>query len=415
MNQYKRSFIPVGVIILLTLLISCTSKVEKKSEEAPKILMHYMGWYNDTISENGDELRHWEFGHANEPKIGLYDSHSESLLKYHMLLSWASGIDGIVINIKDDYDDVTMRKLIKVINELQAIDSVNFDYGFAISYDDQGFDLSAPYDTAITKLSYLRDSILPEMTNYIMHEEQPVIFSFDYPNKYLSAKSFRSVINDVFDANKPLLIWNTLVDVDNEAGDIDAYYPWVQPGASWDYDKGLRWGKEFLDYFYPEVNKVNTNGNYKFTCGGVWPGFDDRKNESWGGDRLMARQSGIVYDSTWAYVHNYEGKLPMKFVVIETWNDWNEGTEVEPSEEDGYNFLLRTIDHANKLKGSEISKDSIKFEAAKLLYHASLLVESKKCDNHLYKHKLEKAIERFLNKEFKESIILSSSILNKLN
>lgn len=381
-----------------------------------KVLMHYMGWFGDTIADNvkDDILRHWKYGHANNPLIGLYDSKNWSLLTYHILLSWSCGIDGLVINVKDRYDDICMKNIIKTIKWIRDIDSINFTYEFGISYDDQGLDLSYPLDTAITKLSYLRDSILPVLPNYLKYNGQPAIFVFDYPEKYLTAQDFRNVLKTVFTSNPPILIWNTLDGKEDNKQFVDAYYPWVQPGGIGWEKNGLNWGKEYLNWYYPRVNEINVNNRYVFTCGGVWLGFDDRKNISWGGNRLMERRDGLVYDSTWTYILNYKISLPLNWAVIETWNDWNEGTEIEPSKEDGYKYLLLTIKNANAFKGTHIDQSLMKFEAANKIYNASSLIESDSCDSQKCLPILKEAIGLFLKKEFESSNILSEKIIKSV-
>ncbi len=384
------------------------------SNTTKKVLIHYMGWYGDTISDyvKDDLKRHWKYGHANTPQIGYYDSKNQSLLMYHVLLSWSCGIDGIVINVKDAYDDICMKSLIRAIKWIRDIDSVNFRYDFGISYDDQGFDLAYPYDTTITKLSYLRDSILPELTYYLKYKDRPAIFVFDYPGKYMSASSLRNTLQTMFPSAPPLLIWNSLDDKENSNDYVDAFYPWVQPGSNgWDKE-GVNWGKEYLDWYYPRVNEINDNNQYIFTCGGVWPGFDDRKNTSWGGNRIMTRSDGQVYNSTWSYVLNYDKPLPLNWVVIETWNDWNEGTEIEPGIEDGYQYLLSTIKNINAFKGTTMDDDTVKFEAAKMIYKASWLIENGMQDSNVYAPVLRKAISEFLRKEFDNSLQTAVSIAN---
>ena len=391
-------------------------QIHNVSDTAKKVLIHYMGWFGDTISEevNNDILRHWKYGHANTPMTGYYDSKSNSLLTYHVLLSWSCGIDGIVINVKDTYDDICMRALIKTVQYLRDIDSVNFVYDFGISYDDQGFDLASPYDTTIVKLSYLRDSILPVLPCYLKYNGRPAIFVFDYPEKYITAKKLRGVLDEVFDSAPPILIWNSLEDKENSKAFVDAFYPWVQPGSKgWDKN-GANWGKDFLDWYYPKVNEINYGNSYVFTCGGVWPGFDDRKNTSWGGNRLIDRDEGTTYEATWNYVLNYRGKLPLNWVVIETWNDWNEGTEIEPSLEDGYKYLLSTIKKVNSFKEIHIDEDVIKFEAARKIYEASLLIERGLPDTDKYNPVLEESIKSFIRKEFSTSEKMADSVIHAL-
>ena len=415
----------ICLLPLIMIVLSCQNEIRSHSKEneqktesgaEKKVYIHYMGWYGDTIPDriNGDIKRHWKYGHANTPQIGLYDSKNQSLLTYHILLSWSCGIDGIVINVKDAYDDICMKNLIKSIKWLRSIDSINFNYDFGISYDDQGFDLEYPYDTTKAKLCYLRDSILPELPVYIKYNERPALFVFDYPEKFMTAKNFRNALNEVFETTPPIIIWNSLDDKENSKEYVDAFYPWVQPGnKGWDKE-GLNWGKEYLDWYYPRVNAINTNNQYIFTCGGVWPGFDDTKNTSWGGNRVIARRNSLVYDSTWSYILNYDGALSLPWVIIETWNDWNEGTEIEPSMENGDKYLLSTIRNINAFKGTSVSNDELKFEAAMKIYELFLLIENDHSETSYYTPRLKQAVTEFLKKDYSQSLQTANSILSKI-
>ncbi|MBN2273296.1 MAG: hypothetical protein JXK95_03100 [Bacteroidales bacterium] len=383
-------------------------------DQAKKVLIHYMGWYGDTVADSfhNDINRHWRYGTANTPLIGFYDSKDQSLLAYHVLLSWSCGIDGIIINVKDAYDAVCMRSLISTIQWIRGIDSTNFSYAFCISFDDQGFDLVFPYDTTFQKLSHLRDSILPVLPCYLRYNDRPAIFVFDYPDKFMTAGDFKKVADEVFGSAPPVIIWNSLDDQENSHQYVGGFYPWVQPGnKGWD-KTGCNWGKEYLQWYYPRVNAINTDYQYVFTCGGVWPGFDDRKNTSWGGGRYMSRNEGTVYDSTWFFVLSYDKPLPLKWVVIETWNDWNEGTEIEPGIENGYQYLLSTIRNSNSFKGTSVDNDTLKFEAARKIYEAFRCTENGKTDGD-YSQTIKKAVREFLRQDFAGSLRTAGSIVER--
>ncbi|APZ47998.1 hypothetical protein BW723_17590 [Polaribacter reichenbachii] len=369
------------------------SKITKSNlaKNSTKVIVHYMGWYSDKNASN-KKLRHWEHGYANTPIIGAYNSKSKATLVYHTLLAWLSGIDAIAINIKDKYDYETMVELFNTIDELQSISKENFNLKYLISYDDQGFDLEEPLDTTFIKMKDFKENIM-KRKNYLYHKKHPLFFSFDYPKKFLTAKSFSTVIDSVFKNNKPYLIWNTFGEGEEVQPYVNAFYPWVQPGGEWD-EKGLNWGKDYLNYFYDEVNTFETKSS--FVVGGVWAGFDDRKNTSWGGNRLISRQNGKVFDDTWNYIHNYQGKIPMDYVVLETWNDWNEGTEIEPSLEHGYQYLTKTAKHVNKLKGTNIKENSLKFELAKEIHDA---IQN---NNDTISELLKETIELFCKKNYKQ-------------
>jgi len=114
-------------------------------------------------------------------------------------------------------------------------------------------------------------------------------------------------------------------------------------------------------------------------------------------------------------VIHYNESLPLDWVVIETWNDWNEGTEIEPSIEDGYQYLILTINNINAFKGTDIDEDRFKFEVAMKIYEASRLIENGSLDPILYQPILKKAVQEFLRREFDYSMQTVVSIINHID
>jgi hypothetical protein len=89
------------------------------------------------------------------------------------------------------------------------------------------------------------------------------------------------------------------------------------------------------------------NGQADFWMSGVWPGFDDYAVWGWGGGpRLMPRYDGQLYDTAWDWA--IDNNLPV--VQIATWNDWFEGTIIEPSVEFGNLYLQKTFTKSAEFK-----------------------------------------------------------------
>ncbi len=364
-------------IILLTGF--CTLQAQTNQR---KVLIHYMGWFGE-----GETGTHWSCGQAHTPMIGYYSSLSWAAQMYHILLSWSCGIDGLVINVKDGPDADCMKLIVQTLKRLYEIDHAHFSYDFSISYDDQG--LLSVYE-AEEKFIYLRDFILTEPIDFLSYDGTPAIFAFNYPNAYLTAEEFFSALDDVFDSGRPYIVWNQ-IEAD-AAPYVNSFFPWVQPGGEWN---GVNWGKVYLDWFYPEFDYYTSQ--LDFATGGVWAGFDDRSNGCWGDrTRWIDRQDGWVYDETWKYVNEYSGDLPLDWVVIETWNDWNEGTEIEPSIEYGYKFLKSTINNINTFKSISISSDTAKFETLKSIYYSADSIERGLIDSVTYYPILKSAIADFI-------------------
>jgi len=68
----------------------------------------------------------------------------------------------------------------------------------------------------------------------------------------------------------------------------------------------------------------------------VIPGFDDRKIRTPG--TLLAREDGGCYNKTWLAALASDPD----WVLITSWNEWHEGSEIEPSREYGTEYLWLT-------------------------------------------------------------------------
>lgn len=378
--------------ILLCFLLLLSVNWSHCQSDSKKVLIHYMGWFGE-----GSYGRHWQDGQPREPIIGYYDSGSWATQLYHILISWSCGIDGLVINVRDAYDDAALNSLPATINRIVEIEP-DFLFEFAISYDDQGMN---SVEIAKSKLSHLKNNILPNTEYYLHYNLEPVIFIWNYSG-YLSPVDYSSAIEHVFSDRDPVVIWN---EIDESAVDyVNSFYPWVQ-GFSAD---GSNWGQGYLTWFY---NTIASNTNLDFATAGVWPGFDDRQC-SWGQDRWIDRNDGLVYDETWKFVHNYNGTLPLKWVYIETWNDWNEGSEIEPSSEFGFSCLQQTIEQISAFKNISINLEDSAFLASTKIYEAALLIENSNRDSTVYYPLLRRSVSSYIDHKSNESIAISDSVIN---
>jgi hypothetical protein len=145
----------------------------------------------------------------------------------------------------------------------------------------------------------------------------PVIFVFPYDtiDPYIDWSYIRSQLGI------PVI----LLDKDPNPSDpthdanFDGFYAWVWT-PEWKAD-GTKWGEDYLIWFYETMKNVYSN---KITVGGVWPGFDDSL-ASWGSNRYIWRRCGQTWLDTWELANTYNPP----FVMIGTWNDIEEGTDIE--------------------------------------------------------------------------------------
>ena len=67
----------------------------------------------------------------------------------------------------------------------------------------------------------------------------------------------------------------------------------------------------------------------KIIVGGAWAVFDDSK-ASWGLNRHISARCGQTFSDTFNYWRrDFSPDDPIPFMLIETWNDYEEGTAIE--------------------------------------------------------------------------------------
>jgi hypothetical protein len=68
----------------------------------------------------------------------------------------------------------------------------------------------------------------------------------------------------------------------------------------------------------------------KIAVGGAWSQFDDSK-ASWSLNRHISARCGQTFKDTFNFWRKYYSPdAPLPYLLIETWNDYEEGTAVEP-------------------------------------------------------------------------------------
>jgi hypothetical protein len=83
------------------------------------------------------------------------------------------------------------------------------------------------------------------------------------------------------------------------------------------------------------MKDVATQENLIF-CTTVSPSYDDTKIRIPG--FKVEREDGLTYNTTWRLALKYDSR----WILICSWNEWHEGSEIEPSLEYGYYYLELT-------------------------------------------------------------------------
>jgi hypothetical protein len=160
----------------------------------------------------------------------------------------------------------------------------------------------------------------PGREAYVTYHGRPIIFIF--PKR--GNTDWNRVRTAVDQWERPPILIYKDDPPPKYANAFDGFYAWVHPGQHWDAN-GRDWGKEYLDQFYKKMKEHPD----KVIVGGVWPGFNDTK-ASWSLNRHMDRRCGATFEDTLKLFHQHnDPERPMPFLLIATWNDYEEGTQIE--------------------------------------------------------------------------------------
>jgi hypothetical protein len=312
----------------------------------PLLMAHYMPWYQ-TPAISGYWGYHWTMNHFTPtkddqkgwqnlashytPLTGPYDSSDKAILEYQALLMKLSGIDGVIVDwygIEDFWDYGTINASTQKL--FQTVKKAGLK--FVICYEDQTIMHMVDNDhikkeDALTHgqkvMRYMQDTWFSDDA-YLKVNNQPVLFIFG-PQYFKSASDWETLFSVL--ETPPLFI-----TLDNPVIPVAAAgYPWPPMWAS---QSGVLSHDILLDYLTDFYDKAN---NWDYVVGGAFPEFND-----------IYKEAGV--SSGYGYLDALNGKT-FRFTLQEaldhnpdmiqliTWNDYGEGTIIEPTAEFEYRYL----------------------------------------------------------------------------
>ncbi len=274
----------------------------KATGTSPQVLATYEAW----------------FGHPQHIQVG-YSSHDPAELSSQIKRAKAMGISAFVVDWYGDREPFIDRSY-----ALMQETAAKKKFLVAMMYDETSQEDGAT-DEAIADLTAFHDTYLSSKAAgsqaYLMYEGRPVIFIFP-KGGHTDWSKVRTAVNKW--SSPPLLIQENLPGQYAEA--FDGFYAWVSPGnGGWSAD-GSNWGEQYLNDFY---NTMQSKYPDKIIVGGAWASFDDSK-ASWGLNRHIASRCGQTITDTFnLWRKDFPANDPPPFLMIDTWNDHEEGTAIE--------------------------------------------------------------------------------------
>jgi hypothetical protein len=273
-------------------------------EAYPKVMAVYEPW----------------FGDKNHIDVG-YSTQDPEVLRSQIEKAKSMGIYGFAIDWYGDrhpFLDRSTALMFRVASENH--------FHLCLMYDETEEDNGHATDDALEAFDRMYKVYVgpnaPGRGIYIDYKGRPLIFIF--PKRgHTDWNRVRAMVNQW--PQPPLLIYKDEPPAEY-ASAFDGMYAWVHPGSKGWTPDGSDWGKEYLEHFY---KMMQTKHPDKIAVGAAWPGFNDVK-AAWGLNRHMDQRCGKTFEDTLnMYHHHYDESNPIPFLLIATWNDYEEGTAIE--------------------------------------------------------------------------------------
>jgi hypothetical protein len=304
---------------------------------ATKVYAHYMPWF-ESKEINGAWGMHWtmstrdpenitdgkrEIASHFYPMIGPYSSMDQDVIEYHLLLMKLSGIDGVLIDWYGSHDVNDYRQnLINTNALIDRLDETGLTFG--IVYEEitanhvanQGV-VNSDIEAAQADMTYMNQNYFTN-SQYIYLNERPLLLTFG-PRHFEDPADWTLIFEDT--ESKPLFL--TLWYESAEAGSN------AQGEFAWVYQNNL----DDLDHFYTIRAK-----QLEQIMGSTYPGFLDYYVQGGWGDQIgwsIAHNGTATFSATL----NKAAAANVDLLQLVTWNDFGEGTMIEPTEEFGFSFL----------------------------------------------------------------------------
>ena len=312
----------------------------------PLLMAHYMPWYQ-TPDVSGYWGWHWTMDHFDPtqpdangrpqiashfmPLTGPYDSQDPDILEYQVLLMKLSGIDGVIVDWYgiDDFREYAVLnaatvKLFDAVKRAGLRFIICFEDQIYIHMTHEGY-LTA--DEAIPNaqgvMRFMQDEWFSDPA-YLSYEGQPLLFTYG-PQYFRNPDDWETIFS-VLDTAPGLVTLDKHMDWAALSS-----YPWPPMSQSGGIELLQTTLDRYLALFYRNAQRRD------LIVGSAFPGFKDSYAEA--GVRASYGSINPRDGETLRDTLDLALEQGADIVQLVTWNDYGEGTIIEPTDEFGYQYL----------------------------------------------------------------------------
>ncbi|MGC3958593.1 MAG: glycoside hydrolase family 99-like domain-containing protein [Verrucomicrobiota bacterium] len=325
---------------------------ERRYSEVPReVLAFYYGWYRPSGERNSwgtvDTSRQTISKTARYPVKGGYSSHDREVVAWQIDQAKAHGITGFIISWwgTGEWESWHNESLDLLMN---LAEEKNFKV--SIYWEQAPGTGQHQVNRAVDELSHVLKQH-GQSKAFLKVDGKPVVFAYNRVTMFqVPAASWPDIIEGVRkNAGDFVLIadgyqagWAYL---------FDGIHSYGLTGVPQEIERRLQPDKldslrNWLGEWYAGGVKLARQRN-RISCLVVIPGVDSRK--AYGFDWEMNRLDGQTYLIQWQEAV----KANPDWILITSWNEWPEGTEVEPSLELGDRYLQLTAEYAQPFLASK--------------------------------------------------------------
>lgn len=299
-----------------------TAQMPSKTN-AMKVYAHYMPWF--VSPSTSGVWNHWTMsanavGSSNyaswyHPLTDCYASDDSNILDYQCLLMKYSGIDGVMVDWygtqqKNDYpqNERHTSALLKAVEKAGMKLAIVYEDATLDGLDDGGKQTQARSDMQYLNTNYFKSE------SYVKTGDRPLLLCFG-PQQLTTPQGWNFAFATL--AVKPqFIVLNGMSSRANDGtySNAQGEFLWVNPNPT-----------------YSDAS------SFQMYIGGAMPGFHDHYKESGQGNGYTTydREDGQLFRRQLNAVRN----AGLDWLQISTWNDYGEGTVIEPTTEFKYQYL----------------------------------------------------------------------------
>lgn len=274
-----------------------------------KILAHYMPWW-------GKPSGHIDIG---------YSEHDPEVIRRQVEDMISRGFDGVIV-AEWNSNDWNFRTTELLFEEVVR----HPGFLFAVMQNHASFDHAADRTAKLVADMQYASRRYFGSPNYLRKDGRPVVFFFDSDLAGLDWKEAKRRL-----AGNPIFVFRNPGGFQWPAS--DGAFAWIDTGP----DSGPA-GLNYLRKFYSAARESRA-----YALGSAWKGFDDSLAH-WRKGRYVPQRCGLTWLDSMAAASDSAARLDG--VQVATWNDYEEGTAVEPG-----------MDNCGMIAAS-ISGDTLRFE-----------------------------------------------------